>query len=90
MIISMRKTRAVVLGAALIFALAACGDPTKEDIIEKSRDVDTKTQLTDKLGKPDDIAKVGPVEKWTYKASNGTVVFIITGEKVALQTAGGN
>ena len=88
MIISMRKTRAIALSAALIFALAACGDPTKEDIIEKSRGVDTKTQLTDKLGKPDDIAKLGPIEKWTYKAKNGTVVFIITGEKVALETSG--
>lgn len=90
MITSIRKARLLVLSAALVIALAACGDPSKEDIIEKSRGVDTKTQLMDKLGKPDDIAKVGPIEKWTYKASNGSVVFVITGEKVALQTAGGN
>lgn len=90
MIKSVRKARALVLSAALVVALAACGDPTKEDIVEDSRGVDTKTQLMDKLGKPDDIAKVGPIEKWTYNASNGSVVFVITGEKVALQTAGGN
>jgi hypothetical protein len=28
------------------------------------------------------------VEHWTYKASNGTVVFLIVGDKVTLQATG--
>ena len=40
------------------------------------------------LGKPSDISKVGPVEQWTYNASNGTVVFLIAADKVTLQAAG--
>jgi hypothetical protein len=84
------KFRTAVLSAAFVAALAACGDPTKEDIIEDSRGIETKTALMDKLGQPDDISKVGPIERWTYNASNGSVIFVITGEKVALQATGGN
>jgi hypothetical protein len=28
------------------------------------------------------------VEQWTYKASNGSVVFLIVGDKITLQAAG--
>jgi hypothetical protein len=34
---------------------------------------------------PSDISKLGPVEQWTYKASNGDVVFLIVGDKVTMQ-----
>jgi hypothetical protein len=40
------------------------------------------------LGRPDDITKLGPVETWRYKASNGEVVFVIVGDTVTLQAAG--
>ena len=35
------------------------------------------------------LALVGPVERWTYKASNGEVGFVIGGDTVTLQAAGG-
>lgn len=75
----------ILLAGLLALSLAACGEPTKEDILKKADKVATKQALEKALGKPDDIAKLGPVEKWTYKASNGQVVFLITGDSVAFE-----
>ena len=61
-----------VLAAGL---LVGCGR-SKEDLIQKSRGVATRAELEQALGKPSDISKLGPVEQWTYKASNGNVVFV--------------
>ncbi len=80
---------ALVLGIALAL-LTSCGSPTKEDIVLKTKNVSTKAELEKALGKPTDIAKLGPLEKWSYKASNGKVVFIIVGDKVTLETTGGS
>lgn len=80
--------RAIAAGLALLL-VTACGGRTKEEIVEKARDLTTRTELEQALGRPDDIAKLGPVERWTYRASNGTVVFIVVGETVTLQAAGG-
>lgn len=74
-----------VLAAGL---LAGCSR-SKEDLIQKSRGVSTRAELERALGKPSDIGKLGPVEHWTYKVSNGTVVFLIVGDKVTLQATGG-
>lgn len=79
-----------VIVSILLLGLAACGDPSKEDMLKKAEKVTTKAELEKALGKPTDISKVGPLEQWTYKASNGQVVFIITGDRVALQAAGGS
>ena len=70
-----------VLAAGL---LVGCGR-SKEDLIQKSRGVATRAELEQALGKPSDISKLGPVEQWTYKASNGNVVFVIVGDKVTMQ-----
>ena len=35
------------------------------------------------------MSKLGPVEKWTYKAKNGTVVFVLVGDTVTIEAAGG-
>ena len=78
---------ALAVGAALFLALAACGEPTKDEIIEKARGVETRAALEKKLGRPSDIQKLGPVEMWTYKTKTGDVIFVITGERVALQAA---
>ena len=75
------------LAAAVLLTLTACGDPTKADIIEKARGVETREQLQKKVGKPTEISKLGPVEQWTYKAKDGQVVFILTGDSVAMQAA---
>ncbi len=75
--------------ASAIFAVAACGEPSKGDILKKAEGVSEKARLEEILGRPDDVSKLGPIEKWTYKASDGTVVFIITGDQVAMQATGG-
>jgi hypothetical protein len=77
---------AVILMVAL--ALAGCSR-AKEDLLRKAEGVKTRGDLESRLGRPDDIAKLGPVERWTYKASNGEVVFVIVGDTVTLQAAGG-
>ena len=80
--------RAIVALLMVALALAGCSR-TKEDVLRKAESVKTRADLESRLGRPDDIAKLGPVERWTYKASNGDVVFAIVGDTVTLQAAGG-
>ena len=80
-----RRLAAVLLAALF---LAACED-SKQDILAKAENVATKAELREALGDPDDVAKLGPIETWRYKASNGEVTFLITGDRVALKAAGG-
>jgi hypothetical protein len=75
--------------ALIVLLVAACGSPTKEDLIQRARDVTTRAELEKALGQPTDIVKLGPLEQWTYKARNGQVVFIIVGDTVTMQAAGG-
>jgi hypothetical protein len=84
--------RMIRLGSVLFFAfvLIGCGASSKEDIIAKARDAKTRSALEKALGKPDDISKIGPVEKWTYKASNGRVTFVLVGDTVTIEAAGGS
>jgi hypothetical protein len=79
----------LVIGFILL-ALAGCGPSTKEEILAKARGITTRAELEKALGKPADITKLGPVEKWTYKASNGEVVYVIVGEAVTLEAAAGD
>ncbi|MEO8558029.1 MAG: hypothetical protein ABI439_03125 [Rhodospirillales bacterium] len=74
-----------LLAIVVLLALAACGKPSKEELVRKSENVKTKAELQAVLGLADDINKVGPIETWRYKGSNGDVVFIITGNIVQLQ-----
>jgi len=76
------------LSVVAILLLAACGEPTTADILKKAEKIETKSELERALGKPAEISKLGPIETWTYKASNGTVSFLIAGDKVQLTTAG--
>ena len=85
----MRKIILVSLISGLVaLSLSSCGAPTKEDILAKARNVSSRSELEKALGKPDDIGKLGPVEKWTYKASNGEAIFVIVGDKVTLEVTG--
>ena len=79
--------RALLCGL-IVLGLVACGRGTKEDIVAKARDISTRAELERVLGKPDDITKLGPVETWRYRASNGEVIFLIVGDNVTLQAAG--
>jgi hypothetical protein len=74
-----------VLTVVLAVALTACGPSSKEDIVAKARDVETRAELERVLGKPDDVSKLGPLEKWTYRAKNGQVVFVLVGDAVTLE-----
>ncbi len=77
----------LVSGAVLafcLFLLAGCFQDSKADIIGKSDGISEKSELLDALGKPDEISKLGPIESWTYQATDGSVTFVITGDTVAL------
>ncbi len=85
----MRRLTVGVAACATLLTLAACGEPTKQELVDRARQAETRQQLEDALGNPDDLSKMGPVETWTYTASDGSVTFIITGDSVALQATGG-
>ena len=80
-------TRHILVAMLALLLLAGCSR-SKEDIVSKAREAKTRADLERTLGKPDDIAKLGPVERWTYKASNGEVVFVVVGDTVTLQATG--
>jgi major membrane immunogen (membrane-anchored lipoprotein) len=73
---------------ALALLVTACGPSSKEDMVAKAREVKTRAELERALGKADDVSKLGPLEKWTYKARNGQVVFVLVGDVVTLEAAG--
>ncbi len=81
-----RRISSLAWLALLLLVVAACEDSTA-DIIDKTRNVGTVAQLKKALGDPDDIAKLGPLAKWTYKAKDGTVTFLIAGTKVTTSIA---
>ena len=82
------RTLVRLVGAVLLLVLAGCGPPTKEDLLSKARDIKTRAELEKALGKPTDIFRIGPVEMWSYKASNGTVVFLVEENAARLQAPG--
>ena len=83
----MRSVVMAVLLWMLAMGLVTGCSRSKEDILEKSRGITTRPELERAVGKPSDVNKLGPVEQWTYKASNGTVVFLIVGDAVTLQAS---
>jgi len=72
-----------------LLSLSCCGSPTKQELSKKAANIKTKAELESVMGKPDDFNKIGPVETWKYKASDGEVVFLVIGDKVTGQAAGG-
>lgn len=75
---------AALLWMATLGLVTGCSR-SKEDLIEKSRGITARLDLERALGKPSEVNKLGPVEQWTYKASNGAVVFLIVADTVTLQ-----
>ena len=74
--------------AVVAVTIVACED-RKEDILKKSENAKTRQQLRAVIGDPDDASKVGPMETWTYQASNGSVTFTLAGDTVMLKTTVG-
>ncbi len=85
----MRRRMVVLGGLSLPIALAACdSSPTKADILKKATGLKTKEELEKVLGVPAKLDKLGPLERWTYNASDGVVVFTIVAGRVALDETG--
>jgi hypothetical protein len=83
------RRRSLLLALALPFAVAACDKlRTKADVIKKAQGVRTMAELEKALGAPSDIDKAGPAEKWTYKCSDGVVVFLIVADRVVFDATG--
>ena len=72
---------------ALVFLLllAGCFAPSKADLIKKADGASTRAELESALGEPSDVSKIGPIEKWTYKAADGAVVFILAGDSITFE-----
>src|SRR5258705_10917401 len=83
-----RATTTMLVWLLAVALLGGCSR-SKEDLVEKSRSASTRAELERALGKPSDIAQLGPVGQWTYTASNGTLAFPIVGDQGTLQAAGG-
>lgn len=78
----------VLIVVSTLVLLAACGKPAKQEILSKARGAETRAQLEEALGKPDNVDKAGPLEKWTYEAADGTVTFILAGDSVTTSVTG--
>ncbi len=84
----MKTAKARFTAMALATLLVAACEDSKQDILAKVENAATKADVKHALGDPDDVAKVGPIETWTYGASNGEVTFLITGDRVTLKATG--
>ncbi len=76
---------------ALLLSLAGCGHGSTQEVVKRAEHARTRAELERALGKPDHFESggIGPftLETWTYKTSDGEVVFVITGDTVALKSA---
>lgn len=84
----MRQRLRLALAATLL-AAAGCGPPTKHELLSRAEGAETRAALEAALAAPDDRSKLGPVETWTYRAKDGEVTFVIAGDRVRFEAAGG-
>jgi len=77
--------RSIFLALALAVVCVACGPPSKHDVMKKAEGAETKQELEAAVGAPDEISRLGPLERWTYETSDGAVHFVITNDKVRLE-----
>lgn len=76
------------LALALPLMLIACGPPSTDEALRKAENAKSKVDLEKALGRPTEIQKLGPIEQWTYKTSDGSVTFVIAGNTVTLASGG--
>ena len=81
----MRHPLKLFTAITLALLLAGCFGESKADILKKAKGADTTEQLEAAIGKPDEVDKLGPLEQWSYKATDGKVVFAIVAGKVTLE-----
>lgn len=72
-------------GFVLLLLLAGCFAPSKADIIKKAQGATTRADLESALGEPSEVSKIGPIEKWTYKAADGAVIFLLAGDSITFE-----
>ena len=85
----MRRRIVVLGGLTLLATLGGCdSSPTKAEILKKASGLKTKEELEKALGVPAKLDKLGPIERWTYNAKDGVVVFTIVAGRVALDETG--
>ena len=75
-----------LVGFGLLLGPIACGKPTKQEIMERSRDVRFAAELKKVLGEPDHFEAKVMFEQWTYEASDGKVQFHIAGERIIFRS----
>ena len=68
-----------------LLLLAGCFAPSKADLIKKAEGASNRDELESALGEPSDVSKYGPIEKWTYQASDGSVIFILAGDSITFE-----
>ena len=80
----------LLIGAACFAGLLTACDfkPSKAEILKKAEKARTRAELEQALGTPDEIDKAGPMQRWTYKASDGSVTFMIVADRVVLDVTG--
>jgi len=83
----LRRVLTVMMMVAFL-AVAGCGKPTSQAMTQKAAGIKTKQELEKAFGKPDNFSKMGPIETWTYKTSDGEVTFLITGDSVQMSAGG--
>ncbi|MGE0423773.1 MAG: hypothetical protein AB7O88_16015 [Reyranellaceae bacterium] len=77
------------IGTLAMLVLAACdSSPTKAEILKKASGLKTREELEKVLGPPNNLDKLGPIERWTYNAKDGVVVFTIVAGGVVLDETG--
>ena len=79
------RSVATTFAFLLVLLLAGCFAPSKADIIKKADGASTRADLESALGEPSEVSKIGPIEKWTYKAADGAVVFLLAGDSVTFE-----
>lgn len=85
----MRRRMVVLGGLSMLAALAGCDNaPTKAEILKKAAGIKTREELEKVLGQPNNLDKYGPVERWTYNAKDGTVIFTIIADNVTISQTG--
>ncbi|MBX3503088.1 MAG: hypothetical protein KF889_26895 [Alphaproteobacteria bacterium] len=85
----MRRRIVVLGGVSMLAVLAGCdSSPTKAEILKKASGLKTSEELEKVLGPPAKFDKLGPLERWTYNARDGVVVFTIVAGRVALDETG--
>ncbi len=78
----------ILVAVALVsFMGMGCARPTKGEILDRTQEIRVSRELKAELGRPDDVKALAMFEQWTYKASDGNVVFHIAGGKVIFRSA---